>query len=442
MNKLIAAIFSIVIFAVAAFAGGKEVPPVRTNYYEVNFDPAKIAPYTLEDPLTFLDGSKVTTPEQWKIRRQEILDIFAREMYGQQPPLPETVIIETIEENQLTLGGFGMRSQYKMYFRADKSGPVIYWLVIAPQYVKKPAPVIMFLNYGGNQTLLNDSQVLIPETPENWLRPYRITASRGALLAPEHYYHFPIQTILSAGYAVVSACYKNVSPDPDIEEKNPDFQQHNFACSGVFELWGKRDESRTDNITALGAWAWVLSRGVDLVEKLPYLDAGKVAVTGCSRLGKAALLAAARDERFAVCVPIQSGGGGATLAKRDFGENIATQMQMFTHWYCKAYKKYERNPAKLLTFDQHLLVAAIAPRRLLIGGFDRAWFDTEGEFLACKAASPVWEFLGKPGLPTTVYPDSYEIGAIGKYLGYYRRTGGHGLAGFDWWQLLHFAAEE
>ena len=179
-----------------------------------------------------------------------------------------------------------------------------------------------------------------------------------------------------------------------------------------------------------------------MVEKLPFINAKQTIVTGCSRLGKAALLAAARDERFSVCVPIQCGGGGVTLAKRDFGENIATQMRMFSHWYCKAYKKYERNPAKLLTFDQHLLLAAIAPRRLLVGGYDNPWFDTEGEFIACKAASRVWEFLGKSGLPAVKYPDAYDTSAIGRYLGYFRRTEEHGMTGYDWWQLLKFVAEE
>ena len=113
-------------------------------------------------------------------------------------------------------------------------------------------------------------------------------------------------------------------------------------------------------------------------------------------------------------------------------------MRMFTHWYCKAYKKYERNPAQLLTFDQHLLLAAVAPRKLLIAGFDKVWFDTEGEYLACRAASPVWEFLGKPGFPDVPYPDDFDTSAIGPYLGYYRRSEEHGIAAFDWWQLLKF----
>ncbi|MBQ4329612.1 MAG: hypothetical protein IJC27_07775 [Lentisphaeria bacterium] len=439
MKNFTAAVIFSLFCAVVGNAGESKIPDIRADYDKPNYDPAKIAPYTLEDPLTFVNGKKVTTVDEWKIRRREILDIFAKEMFGQEPPAPEHLIIEKVEENSVTLAGFGLRSQYKMYFKADKSGPVINWLVIAPRHAKKPVPLIMYLNYHGNHTLLNDKEVIIPSRPAHYPAEYQFGSPRGKRLAPENRYHLPIQMILSAGYAVVSACYMDISPDPESYEKNPDFQQHNFAYTGVFELWGKRDESRTDNITALGAWAWALSRGVDLAEKLPFINAKQTIVAGCSRLGKAALLAAARDERFSVCVPIQCGGGGVTLAKRDFGENIATQMRMFSHWYCKAYKKYERNPAKLLTFDQHLLLAAIAPRRVLVGGYDNPWFDTEGEFLACKAASRVWEFLGKTGLPAVNYPDSYDNSAIGRYLGYFRRTEEHGMTGYDWWQLLKFA---
>ena len=161
--------------------------------------------------------------------------------------------------------------------------------------------------------------------------------------------------------------------------------------------------------------------------------------TGCSRLGKAALLAAARDERFAVCVPNQTGGGGAPLAKRDFGENVSTEMHMFPHWYCRAYGKYAERPWETMPFDQHLLLAAIAPRPLLVQGYNSPWFDAKGEWLACRAASPAWEFLGLPGLPEGGFPDNYDTSRIGPSLGYVRRGGEHGISGYDWLWMLDFA---
>ena len=192
-----------------------------------------------------------------------------------------------------------------------------------------------------------------------------------------------------------------------------------------------------------GIWQEALSWGAGLVNYLlPMVILLVLLELFARRRPPSALLAGARDERFAVCVPIQCGGGGATLAKRDFGENVATEMHMFPHWYCRAYRNYERNPAESLPFDQHLLLAALAPRKLLIGGFNDPWFDTEGEYLACRAAGPVWEFLGKPGLPGNAFPGNYDRSAIGPYLGYYRRTEQHGMADYDWRRLLKFAGEE
>ena len=74
MNKLIVAIFSIVIFAVAAFAGGKEVPPVRTNYYEVNFDPAKIFPDGHDTAITSNFNTLILKIEKYAIVLRQALD--------------------------------------------------------------------------------------------------------------------------------------------------------------------------------------------------------------------------------------------------------------------------------------------------------------------------------------------------------------------------------
>ena len=412
--------------------------------HEANYDKSKIMPYTLEDPLAFVDGRKVKNAADWSARRREILDIFAREMYGEEPPKPEALVTELVDEKK-AIDGHAVRRQYRMWFRADRSGPCLSWILWIPKPDRKPVPVISFLNYRGNHELVPDEDIPVQQ---GWTREgekYGVTnhtssaKTRGALQDPNGAGIFPVGMILARGYAVMSACYCEVSPDPEKNEPEAQFQQNPFAYTGVFELWGKRDPSRTDNITSLGAWAWALSRGLDLAERIPELDAKRAVVTGCSRLGKAALIAAARDERFAVCVPNQTGGGGVPLAKRDYGENISTENRAFTHWYCRAYAKYAEAPWKTMPFDQHLFIACIAPRALLVEGFDSRWFDTEGEYLAVKAASPVWTLLGKGGMPDVAWPDDYSAAAIGRHLGYVRRDRNHGISAYDWMWMLDFA---
>ena len=416
-----------------------------------NYNESKVAPYVLEDPLSFADGRKLSSPAEWPARRAEILGIFAKEMYGAEPPAPEAVVTELVEEGP-TFAGLGIRRQYRMWFRKDKSGPFIDWLLVLPNRPKgdNPAkkdgkvvcesadkvPVVLMLNYRGNQTVLNEGEVKLPEG--EWRKPssqsspeesengaMRDTGARSVILA---------DVITARGYALLTACYAQVSPDVEVERGNPEA----LAYTRIFELWPKRDESRDDNTTALGAWAWALSRGLDLAERIPEIDARRNVVTGSSRLAKAALLAAARDERFAVCVANQTGGGGCPLAKRDFGENVSTEMKMFPHWYCKAYAKYIDNE-QAMKFDQHLLIAAVAPRALLIEGFNSGWFDTVGEYLAAKAASPAWEFLGRNGLPKGEFPENYDTSLIGESLGYVRRGGQHGISAIDWIWTLDFA---
>ena len=432
--------------AVASTASGEIVfvQDREVFVHKDNYDKSKIAPYTLEDPLTFADGRKVKSAADWCERRREILGIFAREMYGEEPPRPETLITELTDEKP-AVDGMAIRRQYRMRFKEDGSGPSINWIVWIPKFVKKPVPVISFLNFNGNHELVPDEDVPVQQ---GWMcnnanlgitNHSATAATRGRLQDPNGATVFPLGMILARGYAVMSACYCEVSPDPNRRESDSRFWQNPFAYTGVFELWGERDQSRTDNITSLGAWAWALSRGLDLAERIPELDAKRAVVTGCSRLGKAALIAAARDERFAVCVPNQTGGGGVPLAKRDYGENVSTENRYFTHWFCRAYAKHSEAPWKTLSFDQHLLVACIAPRALLVEGFDSPWFDAEGEYLSVRAASPVWEFLGMGGMPDVPFPDDFDTSAIGRRLGYVRRSQNHGISACDWTWLLDFA---
>ena len=443
MNKL-SILFLVAACAAGAFAETAFSQDRDVFVHEANYDKSKIPPYALEDPLTFVDGRKVKDAADWAERRKEILGIFAKEMYGEEPPKPEVLITE-LQDEKKTIDGHAIRRQYKMWFKADKSGPCLNWIAWIPAFAKKPVPVISFLNFRGNHELVFDDDIPVQR---GWSRnndKYHVTdhmvsaRTRGLQQDQNNATVFPIGMILARGYAVMSACYCEVSPDPTYREEDQRFAQNPFAYTGVFELWGRRDPSRTDNITSLGAWAWALSRGLDLAGRIPEIDAEKSVVTGCSRLGKAALIAAARDERFAVCVPVQTGGGGVPLAKRDYGENISTENRTYTHWYCRAYAKYAEAPWKTMPFDQHLFVACVAPRALLVEGFDKPWFDTEGEFLSVQAASPVWKLLGKGAMPDVAFPDDYDTSAIGKHLGYVRRNQSHGINAYDWTWMLDFA---
>ena len=404
---------------------------LTSSAQEANYDESKVKPYTLEDPLRFVDGRKVKNMRDWKLRRQEILDIFQHEMYGQMPPRSD-IFLEPLEQGT-TLAGFGLRRQVRMWFRADKTGPHIDWLIVTPSHERGPVPTILLLNYQGNQSVMTDEEILDVTSLDTPTNLFPNGTPRGKFANANEDNWFPTSMMLARGYALVTACYCDISPDPT----RPDTQEK-YAYTRCFALWPERNPARDDNTTSLNAWAWGLMRAMDMIEQDPMLDASRVLLTGYSRLGKAALIAGAFDERFPVVVPVQTGGGGVPLAKRDFGENISIEVKAFTHWYCPAYRKYAGHEDQM-PFDQHLLLACIAPRALLVEGFDQPWFDTKGEFLALQAASPVWEKFCKKGLPRVEWPDDFDTSAIGPRLGYVRRNQEHGISSYDWTWMMDFA---
>ena len=376
----------------------------KTEYVEFNYDESKAGEgtYTLEDPLTFIDGRKVKSAADWPARRKEILELFEREVYGKMPPKPDTLVTEMVSE-KLTADRFAFERRYRMWFRKDKTGPVIDWIVFVPKYAKHPCPVILHLNYKGNDM---------------------VAAGK------TNHYLLPLGDFTAHGYAFMSAHYTQITSDG--MKRGGDFYD------GVCELWGNRDPKRTDNPGTLIIWAWGLSRGLDLAERIPEIDAKRNVVTGSSRLGKAALLAAAYDERFAVCVPNQTGAVGVQLMKRNYGESLAGQRLSLPHWYCKAVWKYKDDP-KSQPFDQHLLLSCVAPRALLLECYHKRWFDPKGEFLAAKAASPAWELLTGKGLGLDEMPPPYDDSFVKPPFGYVRRTECHGLSPYDWKWTLDFA---
>ena len=378
----------------------------HTTGVSINYDEDKAGlpgrDFELPDPLTFVDGRKVADANDWSLRRKEILGIFEQEVYGRMPPPPESMSFELVSE--MVRDEFSMvERRYVQRFKADGSGPSIDWVLFLPRDAKGPSPLFLHLNYIGNDEIATGKT---------------------------NHFPLPLAEMAARGYAFMSAKYKQISSDGN---SNP-----GVVFDGVFELWGWRDPARTDNTGSLMAWAWGLSRGLDLAGRIPELDAKRCAVIGSSRLGKAALLAAAFDERFKACIPNQTGAIGVQLMKRDYGESLAAQRLNFGWWYCGGVWKWMGREREM-PFDQHMLLSCVAPRALLLECYHKRWFDPVGEFLSAKAASPVWEFLTGKGLGLDDWPDSYDTVALRPPFGYVRRTGTHGLSPDDWTWAMAFA---
>jgi hypothetical protein len=383
--------------------------------------------------LTMSDGARVTTPAQWSARKAELQKLFTEQMYGVAPGRPAAMHFVVVDDTKDALGGMATRKQITILLNGKSNGPQLHVLLYIPSHVAHP-PVFLGFNFWGNETIHADPGILIssgwtqvtnsqPPDPETalCLRDHRATAKCRGIAADK----WPIDTILKRGYAVATAFRADV--DPDFIGSYKDSLKVNYP-----ELQG-----RVDNFSTIGAWAWALSRVMDYLETDPGVDAKRVAVFGWSRLGKAALWAAANDSRFAMAISDDSGAGGAKLFRRDQGETIRDLNTHFPYWFCDNFKKYN-NKDGTLPFDQHMVIAMIAPRPVYIASaIDDHWADPEGEFLSTVAATPVYKLLGTDGMPTQQWPlvDHPVMGQIG----YHVRTGGHNITSYDWAQYLDFA---
>lgn len=155
----------------------------------------------------------------------------------------------------------------------------------------------------------------------------------------------------------------------------------------------------------LVAWAWGASRILDALEKLgpvmTKIDAARIAVTGCSRNGKGAMVSGALDDRVLLTIPQEAGSGGmgcwrivSEMKKNGTKVEDAAQIVMGDGWFATEFQKYVNKLAELPE-DHHMLAALIAPRPLLVienSGID--YLGPVSSFGCASAARLVYGALG------------------------------------------------
>jgi hypothetical protein len=387
-----------------------------------NYDEAKANPYPkLPDPLVLKNGKKVTAAKQWwQQRRAEIVEDFDREVYGRVPKNVPKVNWEvtTTQETKFDIPVITKQLIGKVDNSAYPQISVNIQLTLTtPANAKAGVPVMMQFGFGGPR----------PGAAPNANRPPGAPPSN----APNWQ-----QLLLSKGWG-----YAVIVPTS--------IQADNGAglTAGIIGLCNKGEPRKPDDWGALRAWAWGASRALDYFETDKAVDAKQVGIEGLSRYGKAALVALAYDQRFAIGLIGSSGEGGAKLHRRYFGElveNLAGAGGY--HWMAGNFIKYAGPLAPNdLPVDAHELIALCAPRPTFISygaaegqGAEGKWVDQRGSFMAAVAAGPVFRLLGKKDLGTTEFPP-VETALIEGELAWRQHSGGHTTAP-NWPTFLTFAS--
>lgn len=335
---------------------------------------------TLPPILTLNSGAPVRTVDDWRARRREIIDMLSREEYGYTPAAPEAVRARVLSAEQVCAGKAEQR-RVELSFDTPGGEHAFEFNLVMPVSAK-PVPAFVALCFR-------------PEIPDKYL---------------------PMEEIADHGFAVASIYYQEVTADgPELDGLAAKYPID--PATG----WGK-----------IGIWAFAASRVMDYLETLDEIDHARVAVVGHSRLGKTALWCGAQDERFSLVISNDSGCSGAAISRGKAGETIQDITNRFPFWFCGNYKAWANREYEA-PFDQHWLLALVAPRRLYVcSATEDEWAGPASEYRSAREASAAWRFLRAPGLTG---PDELPAPDAPLHFGsvaYHLRTGPHFQGRADW----------
>ena len=323
----------------------------------------------------------------WPQRREALKKLFAEAEFGVRPvERPKDLAFKTAPDVTI-LNGKAVHRAVEISCR----GPYGPFAFTAHAYLPKDARKVgAFVAIALGQRLRKEGFVPTSENPS--------------------FHSCPVKDIIDRGYAVV--VFDNW--DVALDDKGECF------TSGVFAAFGPKERTAT-SWGALSAWAWGASRVADWLETQPEFDMSRLAVVGHSRGGKTALWVGATDERFTLICDNASGAGGSKLNHVNLpaSEPYVVLARNLPHFFCPAFCAATSQDEGKFPYDQHLLLALVAPRRLCVGSCaEDSWAGPAGQRLACELASPAWENLG--------------VGGYGDRVRWHIVPGGHDLSIANW----------
>jgi hypothetical protein len=361
----------------------------------------------LPDVFTMADGTRVTTPEQWRARRDEMREILEHYELGHAPPSPRNVTGQDLRSGDYLDGTVHYRLVHLSFGPRKALGIDIAIFTPAGKEAKGPFPTIINPSFFMTPGVTNVGAPRVPATTNRLLRMFSmpVDPARAAMTFSNQ---------LARGYAVVTYHYTQCGED------NPNYRTNSFYPAYPGYDWG-----------VLLGWAWGLSRVVDYLETQQFADKTKIIALGHSRLGKLTMVATAFDDRISLGAPAGSSGAG-TGAYRFCGpgrggkEGIEDMVRKYGYYFVPELKGFT-NQIYRLPFDAHWYVALTAPRPWIsVEGTDDQNCVPNAVKQTVNAAKPVYVFL-------SVSPDRVGVS-------YEKHR--HGLTPEDWNDAMDFADQQ
>jgi hypothetical protein len=287
----------------------------------------------LPDPFTRLNGTRISSVSDWTCRREEILQLAQKYVYGTKPPKPASVT-GTVSSTNITVN-------------VSNNGKSASWSagVQLPSSGSGPFPAVIV--YGGSGV--------------------------------------DTSTILSAGAAVINYNPYNVGAEGTARDQD---------TGAFYTLYGS---SNSTGLLMAWAWGVSRIIDVIEQSGGNILKADDTGVSGCSRFGKGAFVAGVFDQRIPLTMPVESGTDGVPVFRGIPGESGAQPLSNAygeQPWVGDAFSQFNSNP-NLLPVDTHEMVGMIAPRGLFIMENPHIdWLGARSGSVAALGGAEVYKALG------------------------------------------------